>query len=404
MAARLNAHRLLRGTTTSNGYLQKLDVDDAKERQLRRARDLIRATIRQELEALAGVAVQKGLIDRRDADKAAGLTFRPRFRMQGSAVYHTLNDPAYRPTQQIDYDDGMFLPTSFVNGSATPIIAAKGLFVAVEGILLPLCARQGWSLIKDKKSCVRVEIAADAHIDLALYAIPDDEFTRLVEAARVQVRKDAGPVAQEDEAELAKGVYESLPSDRIMLAQRNGKWTESDPRKMERWFQDAVDEHDEGLRYVCRYNKGWRDFQWPRCGLSSIAVMACVVAVYDDMKGTLPDDRDDTALLAVAERLPGLLEGRIENPVIAGQYLDEDWTPEERAGLVNRARKMHADLDAALNRTLNKSLAIEGMQKVFGPRIPDDETLLSIDAAEREVQSYKPAAVAAPTVRRTTSG
>jgi hypothetical protein len=404
MAGKLNGHRLLRGTEDRNGYLQKLDISEIKEQQLRRARDLIRATIREGMQALTTVDVQKGLIERRYAHMAAQLPLRPRFRMQGSAVYHTLNDPAHKPPQQIDYDDGLYLPTSFVNGSATPIVAAKGLFAAVEGILQPLCDRNGWSLSKEKNPCVRVRIAADAHIDLALYAIPDQDFVRLTEAARAQFGKGLATFAQEDETALSEQVYKSLPSDRIMLAQRDGKWIESDPRKMETWFQEAVDEHDDGLRYVCRYVKGWRDFQWFQCELKSIAIMVCVVAAYDALKGTLPDNRDDTALLAVAERLPGLLEGRIQNPVMPNQFLDEGWTREERADLVNRAKQMHADLDIALNGTFHKPSAIAGMQRVFGSRIPDDESLLSIDQAECEVQSYEPARVAAPFVPRSTSG
>ncbi len=116
MQGKLNAHRLFRGTATATGYLQNLAIDDVKERQLRRARDIIRDSLRQGFQPLQKVAVAKGLIERRHIDAASPLpAMRPRFRMQGSATYFTLNDPAHRPPQQIDYDDGLYLPTSFVS-------------------------------------------------------------------------------------------------------------------------------------------------------------------------------------------------------------------------------------------------------------------------------------------------
>ena len=332
---------------------KNLGVDDAKERQLRRARDIIRSALKQGFQPMQKVAIAKGLIERRHVAVASALpALRPRFRMQGSATYFTLNDPAHRPPQQIDYDDGLYLPTSFIsrNGTLEPVIVAKGLFAAVEEILGPVCTQNGWKLRKEKNSCVRVEIATDAHIDLALYAIPDQEFGRLTEDALASLRKASATLAQDEDIVFSERVYRNLPVDRIMLAQRDGQWIESDPRKLETWFKDAIDEHDEGLRFVCRYVKGWRDYHWENRPLSSIAIMACVVTAYDESRGTVPDDRDDTALLAVAERLPGLLAKEIPNPVIPGQALCEKWTPAERAEFVRLAQQMYDELEQRAER------------------------------------------------------
>jgi len=403
MRGTLNAHRLFRGEGTSRGYLQNINVDDEKEKQLKRARNALRVALRTGLPELQKMAVARGLIEQRHLALASSLPpLRPRFRMQGSAAYRTLNDPAHKPPQGIDYDDGVYLPTSFVSGAAEPVIAAKGFFKAVEEIVAPVCAQNGWTLNCKKTHCVRVEIAPDAHIDLPLYTIPDKEFTRLTEAALASVQTNAR--AQDDDALFSEQIYRTLPKDRIMIAHRSNGWIESDPRKIEDWFHEAIDDHGEGLRRVCRYFKGWRDHQWKKCRLTSLAIMACVVKAYDDLGGTLAEDRDDTALLAISQKLPDLLREEIPNPVIQGQFLDKDWTIVDRLDFVGRAERLHVELNTALNNTFHKTIAITKLQSVFGTRIPNDENLLSIDQAEREVISYKPAQVAAPVVLRSTSG
>ena len=155
----------------------------------------------------------------------------------------------------------------------------------VEAILAPVCKDYGWNLITTKPTCVRVRIDGEAHIDLPLYAIPDDEFGKLVEASdRAMLAK--GMTLEEREIVLAEHAYTNLPEDRIMLARRDTGWTESDPRELEGWFIGAVREHGKVVRRVCRYLKGWRDYRWPKGGPSSITLMVCVVAVFDDLNGT----------------------------------------------------------------------------------------------------------------------
>ena len=325
--------------------------------------------------------------------------------MQGSSVYNTLNVPAHMPPQEVDYDDGVFLPTSFVDGGGKvqPLLAAKGYFRVVETILTPVCKEYGWSLITTKPTCVRVRIDDGAHIDLPLYAIPDDEFGKLVEASdRAMLAK--GMTLTDGEVELAEHVYMNMPEDRIVLARRDTGWIESDPRELEDWFIGAVREHGKVLRRVCRYLKGWRDYQWPKGGPSSITLMVCVVAVLDDLNGTLPENRDDLALQAVVDRLEALFSQPILNPVLPDQNLDEGWSPEERSDFKAQAADLKMMIDGVLNKTLHKRIALSRLQEKFGSRIPNDELLIDIDSEEREVLAYAPAAVAAPFVPRTTSG
>ena len=406
MHGTLNVHRIFNGSQTRRGYLTALGLKDNRAKSLREARDRIRRALREEMPDWNNPAKARNLVEYHFVALASQMpTLSPKFRMQGSAVYQTLNFPAHVPPQEVDFDDGVFLPTSFVNGrgSNRPVVASKGYFAMVEQILGPLCAECGWELDTSKSSCVRVRIDAEAHVDLALYAIPDDEFTKLAEA-RALAMAAKGQAARELDFELADEVYKGLLEKRIMLAHRDSGWIESDPREIENWFLGAIADHDEVVRRLCRYLKGWRDYQWRRGGPSSIALMACVVRVFDDLDGTLPENRDDLALQAVAERLDELFSQAIRNPVLPDQDLDEDWSGEERLEFRARARDLKTRIDTVLSRTYQKAVAIAELREGFGMRIPNDELLIDMESEERRVQAYAPAVVTAPAVPRTTSG
>jgi hypothetical protein len=379
----INAHRAFYNSGVGDHYLKGLTVPEHDEQTLREARDDIRDAIRrgfrdwthglrreQLLEAAALATVYAY-----DAEP----TLRPKFRGQGSYSYRTLNRPTQHE-QQIDIDDGVFLPISFLsqNGTTHPALVSSAYFEAVEAILRPLCNRKGWKL-KRKDTCVRVELDDQAHIDLALYAIPDDQFELLIEKAMVARRE----FSLNDEAEavaFAEQVYRELPDDQIMLAHRTEGWKQSDPRKLEDWFNEAVREHGYQLRRMCRYLKGWRDYQWTHCRLSSIALMACVVATYDEAVASPPEDRDDKALLRIAERLPYMLNGPIANPVVPGQFLDDGWSAECRREFVSRAGALAGELGRALARNDTRQ-AIRDLMETFGIFMPNDSGVLSLDGS-----------------------
>lgn len=404
MNGTLNVHRVFRGSQARQGYLASLNLSDSREDSLRHARDSIRKVLRKEMPDWNGDAKSHRLVEHRFAELASQLPpIRPKFRMQGSGVYHTLNNPAHLPPQEVDFDDGLFLPTSFVNGGGAnrPVLASRAYFEMVQEILAPLCVQRGWELDTSKPSCVRVRIDIGAHIDLALYAIPDEEFNELAEA---RTRALATDWQTESEFELAEDIYRNILQERIMLAHRDSGWIESDPRKIEDWFQAAIKDHGDVVRRLCRYFKGWRDHQWTKGGPSSIALMACVVEVFDEQDGILPENRDDLALHSVANRLEDLFLQGLPNPVLPDQRLDENWTREERGDFVLRAGGLKANVDTVLNHTFHKNVAITKLREGFGERIPDDEFLIDVESEERRIRAYTPAIVAAPQVPRTTSG
>lgn len=378
-----NAHRTLSSSGDHDTYLSGLTVDAKQRATLQAARDEIRKSIREGLRAWSNHIDRNHMFE---VTALASLSFaddklalQPKFRMQGSWSYHTLNRATHNPPQEIDLDDGVFLPVSFLsmNGEAHPIVASAGYFMAVERILSPLCARNGWTLVTDKSSCVRVEINEESHVDLALYAIPDDEFEELLEKAEHAMQFDTRLI--DEYASFAEQIYPRLPTDQMMLAHRKEGWKPSDPRKLEDWFTDAVNEHGQQLRRVCRYLKGWRDHNWTACRLSSIALMACVITAYDEAVSAIAENRDDLALQMAAKRLPELLELRIANPVVHGQYLDEGWTPECRADFIAKARALVARIDLAL--AANQSgTVIEHLRAALGDYLPDDEDLVEFEA------------------------
>jgi len=398
MKSTLNAHRLLTGTISDDGYLDNIDISQNDADELNEAKSAIRDSIRIGFKATHAELRQSGLFDAMALlHGVPDKPIVPRFMTQGSFAYKTVNDPAHNPPQEIDLDDGMYLPVSFISmrGTVRPSIASKELFRFVEGLLMPLCTQRGWELDRSKTTCIRVQISLNKHIDLPMYSVPDEEFEYFTEALDKSVAFAS---------RSAKTTYRVIPTDKIMLAHRNGEWEPSDPRKIGVWFRGAVSNHGAVLRRVCRYLKAWRDHQWANCKLSSITLMAVAVTVFDELNGELPADRDDLALLWVAERLPALFAGPIKNPVLPSLQLDDEWTDAERHDFQAKASSLYSELRKAMGDTFVKSLAIGHFQNALGQRVPNNQMLLTVQTAEEEVKSYPAIQVSAPTVLRSISG
>jgi len=378
----INAHRALYSAASKANYLGNLTVDDPDAAELRRVRDLVRETL------VAGFRHWSQFIERRELFGDAALSFaetdalRPKFRMQGSWAYFTLNRTTVEPPQEIDLDDGMFLPISFLtrHGTTNPAIVSRSYFAAVEAMLAPLCREEGWALDDSKPSCVRVVVRDGAHVDIALYAIPDQDFSTLLEKA-VMSSTSFGAVQLNDAEMFDAQIYPNLPDDHIMLAHRDDGWKPSDPRKLEDWFNAAIARHDQQLRRVCRYLKGWRDSRWNLCRLSSIALMSCVVTAFDEASAAVPANRDDLALRMVADALPRLLGGAIVNPVVDGQRLDEKWSDVDRADFVAGAEALRADMHKMLGAVF-ASTALATLRAALGKYIPDDVELVIVEEPE----------------------
>lgn len=381
-----NVSKLLHTTTDEETFLDNLTIDKTDDAKLRKARGEVRAFLK---EKFAEQSRQR-----------FGVVVEPRFFTQGSVSYRTINDPIYVPKQQMDMDDGCYLPLNFVRGTQ-PGDAATLFFAFVDEALRELAKLKGWTFV-EKPTCCRLVIAPDAHVDVPLYAIPDREFHTLEEAARARASTALNQLAAQDSALR----WEDLPSDSVLLAHREKDWTASDPRKIRQWFVDAVDIHGEILRRMCRYLKGWRDYNHPALdGVSSIVLMACAFEVFEAVGRRDMPTREDLALLKVVERLPKLLEGPVFNPAERSEKLDARLDDEQRKVAIAEARRLHSRVQEAVHHSTSCREAIVAMQAAFGDRIPDRPDLVSItDAARAEVRSHAPKTVAAPTIGRSTSG
>lgn len=371
-----NVSKLLHTTTDPETFLVNLDAEDS---DLKAAKQKIRTHLRE--------AFSKTSRDR------FGQEVRPRFFTQGSSSYRTLNDPAWPPGQQKDLDDGCYLPLSFVKGEQ-PSKAAELFFEFVDTVLGELAKAERWTLFK-KPTCVRLEIARDAHIDIPLYAIPDREFVLLeARAQKMEKAYDRAPKRWED-----------LPSNAVLLAHRDDDWVESDPRKIHKWFLDAVDIYGERLRRDCRYLKAWRDHHHlDDDKLSSIMLMACVWTAYEAIRGPFLPDREDERLLRVVERLPGMLTKGMPNPASKDEDLNR-MSPEQRARVAAEAGKLRDRLKEVVEACDEVRRAIDLMHIAFGKRVPDRPDLVSIPVrAEATITSQPKKVVPAPVVGRSQSG
>ncbi len=389
------ASALFVGLKVTTSYHQALQVAPAKEASLKEARREIRNAIR-------AAASRIRLEDRFWQGKMAVVRqlrndITPKFFTQGSVAYNLLVDPCQRPPQQLDLDDGMYVRVDYLE-NGQPALVAKALFALVEEALRPLCERKGWNLITSKDTCVRVQISRDSHIDVPIYSAPRhlaESLSFAEEASRMgRVAKRAGKV------------YPKLPSDQIMLAHRDGTWEQSDPLKLQDWVEACVVRYGEDFRRACRYLKGWRDYAWDRCCLSSITIMAAVAEALEQLNGMHRNLEDDRLVYEVAHRLPDIFRSNLFNPVFPGQgVVLNDWSDEERANVVAAAAALAANMHSALRGTADATLVVQALRRAFGERIPyrpDVVEILPVVAAT--VAAEKPAKVPAPKVTKSTSG
>lgn len=318
----------------------------------------------------------------------------PRFFTQGSWAYKTLNSPAQRP-QQADVDDGCYLPLSFVSQTKRPSTAASVFFAAAEEALKPLVEDNNWKLVTDKPTCIRIIIAAYAHIDIPLYAIPDEEFVTLKKASIEHYG-----YASFDEAVIRAehDAWTALPSDKVLLAHRECNWMASDPRPVKEWFLSEVDAKGEQFRRTVRYLKAFRDWKWPSGGPSSILLMAAAAPLFERR-----DRRDDLALLDVVAVLPARLRAGVNNPIDDSESLTDRFGS---AG-VEDAAKAFEDLEKVLRGAVDASSASQAciwLRGEFGSRFPDEPDRVKVVSVAATIAAAPASAGPSELVGRTKAG
>jgi hypothetical protein len=317
----------------------------------------------------------------------------PRFFTQGSWAYKTLNSPAKRP-QQADVDDGCYLPLGFVAQSQRPSAATTVFFAAAEEALLPLVAARRWRMDRSKATCIRVIISDYAHIDIPLYAIPDEEFTQLALATENYGFDSVAKAV----SVRSRDSWTALPKNKVLLAHREENWLPSDPRPVKDWFLGQVDANGEQFRRVVRYLKAYRDWRWASGGPSSILLMAAAAPIFEKR-----DRRDDLALLDVVAQLPAHLRGGVCNPVEESESLTKRLGAEK----VEEAAQAFESFEKVLRATIAASNAAQGcawMRGEFGARFPDEPERVKATTIAQTIMAAPAAAGPSELVGRTMAG
>jgi hypothetical protein len=309
--------------------------------------------------------------------KASLANLTPKFMSQGSFVYKTLNLPCYERIQQIDLDDGVYLPLDIFRDS--PIVSKDLFFLIVDTTLKNLAKEKGWKF-KEKNTCARLDVNELIHIDVPLYAIPLDRHIAM-ESNKLQM----------DESLWLSDSRSLLSKDDIYLAVRDrASWINSDPAMISEWFKDSVRVHGEILRNVCRHLKAWRDYKFPSGGPSSIALMACAVQSFNELVAErgqrFVSAQESEALMLCAMRLEQQFIKGVQNPTDktkAQLYPTANMSEGEKEKDRALAVELANEINFSLNKAQSKLDSLKAIKKVLGQRIPERQDLINrISAAD----------------------
>lgn len=310
------------------------------------------------------------------------LTLTPRFWTQGSFQYDTLNNPYSTPPQEMDIDDGTYLPMTIFEDR--PVIGHRLLLLLVDTSLKSLVHENpGWKF-EAKRTCARIKIPTlNTHIDVPMYAIPTDQFLKKEAALAKSLVTEAMDSAGLEEFTYNRAGYE-LDEGCVNLALREGDemWMKSDPKIVEDWFLESCKRIGTHLPKVCRFMKSWRDVQWKDGGgPSSISLMAATVSILD----RIAHDKDDlgATMRMLAKHLPDEFNNRVESP----DHTDEKplFPPRHEHGerelkIVERLSELRGILVDAQGCS-SKELALDSINRAFGRRVVKSDLIVSAPAA-----------------------
>lgn len=326
-----------------------------------------------------------------EQQEITGIT--PKFRIQGSWAYGTCNLPA-KQGQEMDFDYGVYLPVrafAGFNPEAGASKQAKNYFEQVELMMEKLCHQKDeWELdTSAPSSCIRIKIKNNAHMDIPLYAVPDDMFDALEERNDLQLSLDSATTSIQESLNYFEWALEdygirSFAEESLMdkniqmihMARRDGTWQESDCELIRKWFANKLrplPDKGQQLRAICRYLKAWRDWQFESKSFQPSSILLMIIACKHYQYHQY---RDDLALLSVLEKLPDALNGNVYENI--EEHESEDFNrmkPHERPIAKQYADKLYQSFMASLSNS-NKSKVLNFIANEWGDRIPQDESLI----------------------------
>jgi hypothetical protein len=404
-----SAHKLL-----INGLLPNLNPKNSEVAELKAARKVIREAIREAFievrkhitsDSEGRVFIDENKVPLKLAEayrkldstqKGALRKIIPKFAPQGSFVYGTANSPCHNPPQQLDFDDGTYLPTDLFEEK--PVISKDLFFLIIDDALASLCSQnEGWELDPTKPTCARVIIDRRKHVDIPLYAIPRERF----ETMRLEALKSV----QFSEEVLTRKLLNS--TDVFMAMRSEEHWIKSDPKLVNNWFLACIDDYGKILLRVCRYLKAWRDHNFIKGGPSSIALMACAVKTFEAAASNRKTFKDDSeALLACANNLALQLENGVKSPVDESEptlFPRSDLSMDEFNKILILAKKFGVNMNQALLSAQTTTEALHKLQEIFGQRLPFLPTMVQVSGAAAVLTS-RPKPQPQPEVKNMSGG
>ncbi len=330
----------------------------------------------------------------------------PKFAMQGSWVYKTMNTPAYPPAQQLDIDVGVYMPFSSLGDGRQPAKATSAYFDVVDDILEAFIfeSHPDWKLVK-KGTCSRIEFPNGyMHLDLPLYAYPDSEEKRIQETQKQDSAEVRKALSVNRFAADARFLEQVIPTT-IHMAHREEGWKSSDAQIIRNWVTSSIRAKGAGnsVRQVCRLLKAWRDEQWPNGGgPSSIFLLAFTIREYQHT-----DSKIDILLENVIDKLPSSYDTALVIPCPQPEDLramedlrdrvkdsaERDFN--KRAFIKLKSR--YADAKLAPTKENSNKMLVE----LFGSRFPFDPSRVDINESEESIAKVVTASPARPVANRT---
>lgn len=360
---------------TEDTYLNNLALTQKRREILLRARLLVRQTLREAVRReTATLPGEKNAIT-------------PKFFTQGSWGYGTINRPTHVPPQQVDMDDGCYMPMSFSRGT-TPQKAADVFFGIADRALDKLVKSEGWKGYDSSKDvCCRVIIDDESHIDVPLYAIRDEQFALMRKSLTEDAVRfaEAAALSEEDEYPFD---WSMVTDEDVLLAQRNGVWKPSNPRNVTNWVNSAVEEAGLQLRRVWREMKGWRDHRFRRGGPSSISMMVMIEDGFEEVKG-----RDDLAMQLAAKAMRERVVNDVAAPWDPRQNLNT-LTMQERSQFATALKELEDEIAYCVQGNLaNAAVYLRRWQNECGKYFCNSVARVKEVSAHETVHAYSAAPV-----------
>ena len=349
-------------------FLCSLKIAEVKKIKLKTLRDIARAGIIKEWSnAKDEVKKDENLYNRiSEARMEKFVKLKPRFKMQGSYVYGTIVTPAH-PGQEIDLDDGMYIPMSVVMQDDKTMSSA--MFEVVDKVLSKMASKQGWKQVS-KHTCSRLQTNEGIHLDIPCYAIPDEDFSRL----------------SINESKLgldSLSLDSELDMNTVNLALRNGDWIESNPQHIHEWVIAAKQEHIY-FQDIVKIVKGMRDHNYISGGPSSISLMVAVENIMSSSPklGSLTKEFQN-----VVQQLPNIISTQLNHPHPESQHLIiHDPSELEKLELRSKFDHFKSILNSALIDAVTERESMDALIKLFGSRMPDDQSrIVRINHSEDDI-------------------